>query len=161
MHGVRSGLLRPPRGDEKNVYNDETLAPRFPVTTPSDLTPRLRKTGSLFRRAPQAVTLQTPAAVESWSPSPDQFQFAQLDAEFVGTRLPDHLTGVFGNALLLGTFVACGKVSQQPITELGGHSDVDELAFTIHHAVNAGRRRAEGTKTSPHLAMPRRNVQRF
>ena len=23
MHGVRSGLLRPPRGDEKNVYNDE------------------------------------------------------------------------------------------------------------------------------------------
>jgi len=30
MHGVRSGLLRPPRGDEKNVYSDEGSAGEQP-----------------------------------------------------------------------------------------------------------------------------------
>jgi len=32
MHGVRSGLLRPPRGDEKNVYNDEGTTLRLTYT---------------------------------------------------------------------------------------------------------------------------------
>ena len=93
-----------------------------------------------------AVAFQTPAAVESRSPAADQFQLTQLGAEFMGTRFPDHLPSVLGNPLFLGTIVACGEVGQQPITELGRHADVNQLACTIQHAVHAWRRRARARR---------------